>query len=372
LPRLVFLEAAEPVTRVSRSSMTATTLDSSEQKSYLPLCTITVATCLMSVQFLFIKKLTIDHVPFFQVMSLRGAVQAVACVSILVVHLRQPLRKAFGESCQERAALFGLALVSFGGVSCAFASLALLNLAQMQVLQSTSPVMTALLAWMVIGERWHWNEFLSAGTTILGVIFVAMPGLLTAHAMSTGHQNSWRHDVGVLLVLCTSACTAGMFIFIRLLGTRLKVHFVAVTMFNGMVVSVLSFVASFVFGFFTGEYPFWLSLDDWCLALGVSFLSVVSQLCMIWGTQRVKSALGSVVGEGVGPVSSFILQIVFLPDEPIAITTLVGFSIIFVGLVVAVYGKWQREQQEQNILPTDVTMPATYTKLLCTHQDATV
>merc|ERR1712136_421031 len=196
-------------------------------------CAIVVSTCLMSVQFLLIKKLTINHVPFFQVMSLRGAVQAVVCLPIVTVHLRRPLRTVFGESCQERAALFGLALVSFGGVSCAFASLALLNLAQMQVLQSTSPVMTAGLAWVIIGERWHWNEFLSASTTILGVIFVAMPGLVTADAVSTNHQNSWRHDVGVLLTLCTSACTAGMFIFIRLLGTRLKVHFVAVTMLMG-------------------------------------------------------------------------------------------------------------------------------------------
>merc|ERR1712136_728042 len=121
-------------------------------------CAIVVSTCLMSVQFLLIKKLTINHVPFFQVMSLRGAVQAVVCLPIVIVHLRRPLRTVFGESCQERAALFGLALVSFGGLSCAFASLALLNLAQMQVLQSTSPVMTALLAWMVVRERGHHNS----------------------------------------------------------------------------------------------------------------------------------------------------------------------------------------------------------------------
>jgi len=369
LPRLVFLEAATLMTRVSqRSSMTAKTLESPQPKSYLPLCAIVVATCLMSVQFLLIKKLTIDHVPFFQVMSLRGAVQAVVCLPIVIVHLRRPLRTVFGESCQERAALFGLALVSFGGLSCAFASLALLNLAQMQVLQSTSPVMTALLAWMVVGERWHWNEFLSAGTTILGVIFVAMPGLLTAHAVSTGQGISWRHDVGVLLTLCTSGYTAIMYIFIKLLGTRLKVHFVAVTMFNGMVVSVLSFVASYVFGFFTGEYPFWLSLDDWCLAVVVSFLSVASQLCMIWGMQREKSALGSVVGQGVGPNSAFILQLFFLPNEPIADSTLAGFCILFLGLVVAVFGKWQRERQEQKNLPLTepgVTVATAYQKMQC-------
>uniref|UniRef100_A0A7S1AM05 EamA domain-containing protein n=1 Tax=Noctiluca scintillans TaxID=2966 RepID=A0A7S1AM05_NOCSC len=327
------------------------TTHSPEHTSFLPVCVIAVATCSLSVQFLLIKKLTLDNVPFFQVISLRGAVQAVACVPSFI-YLRRPLRTVFGESFQETAWLGGLGLLSFGGVSSAFAALSLLDLAQMQVLQSTAPVMTALFAWVLVGERWHWNEFTSAGTTIMGVIFVAMPGLLSVHAASTGQGHSWRHDVGVLLTLTNSACTAGMYAFIRVLGTRMKVHFVGVTMFNGLVNSVLGFAASFLFGFFTEDYPLWLSFDDWCLALGVCFLSIFSQLCIIWGMQREKSALGSVVVQCLGPVFAFVLQIVFLPNEPIAGSTLAGFGIIFVGLVIAVYGKWYRERQEQKILPT--------------------
>ena len=41
--------------------------------------------------------------------------------------------------------------------------------------------------------------------------------------------------------------------------------------------------------------------------------------------QREKSALGSVVLVGLGPVFAFILQIVFLPGEPIAASHTGGF-----------------------------------------------
>mmetsp|Transcript_58185 Transcript_58185/g.154951 ORF Transcript_58185/g.154951 Transcript_58185/m.154951 type:complete len:86 (-) Transcript_58185:318-575(-) len=68
--------------------------------------------------------------------------------------------------------------------------------------------------------------------------------------------------------------------------------------------------------------------------------------------QREKSALSSVVVQGLGPVYAFVLQIVFLPTESVAPSTLVGFGMILVGLAVAVVGKWHRERHEQKVLPT--------------------
>jgi len=319
--------------------------------SFLPLCVLVCATACLSVQFLFTKKLTLYGVQMFQIIAVRGAVQTAGCIASFV-YIRRPFRTCFGESRQETTWLCGCAIMSFSGTAFAFAALSFINLGEMQVLLSTNPVMAALCAWLVVGEQWHWNEFTSASTTILGVFFVVMPSLLSGHASSSGHWHSWTHYAGVLLTVSSSASAAAMFTCMRILGTRVKVHVLVVMLINGLAQLVLGLVSSVGFGFLTGDYPVWFSRDDLFLAVGVGCLSIASQGLTIWGMQREKSALGSVVFQGLGPVFAFILQIVFLPGEPIAASTLAGFAIILVGLVVAVYGKWQRERREQKILPT--------------------
>merc|ERR1719383_1564808 len=139
----------------------------------------------------------------------------------------------------------------------------------MQVLLSTNPVMAALCAWLVVGEQWHWNEFTSASTTILGVFFVVMPSLLSGHASSSGHWHSWTHYAGVLLTVSSSASAAAMFTCMRILGTRVKVHVLVVMLINGLAQLVLGLVSSVGFGFLTGDYPVWFSRDDLFLAAGV-------------------------------------------------------------------------------------------------------
>ena len=129
--------------------------------------------------------------------------------------------------------------MSFGGTAFAFAALSFINLGEMQVLQSTNPVMTALFAWLVVGEQWHWNEFTSASTTILGVFFVVMPSLLSGHASSSGHWHSWKHYAGVLCTLSSSTSGAASFTCMRILGTRVKVHVLVVTLMNGLAQLVL-------------------------------------------------------------------------------------------------------------------------------------
>ena len=319
-------------------------------KSFLPLCVLVFATAILSVQFLLTKKLTLWGVQVFQIIAVRGAVQATGCLSGLV-YLGRPLRTCFGESRQEAAWLSGSAFLGFSGTTCAFAALAFLNLGEMQVLQSITPVIAALFAWVVVGEQWRWNEFTSAGTTILGVLVVVMPEL-TGDADLSGRWSSWAHHAGVLLTVASCACAAAMYSCMRILGTRVKVHFLVVTLMSGVAQLVLGLVFCLGSCMVTGEYPVWFSRDDWLLAVAVGCLSISSQGCTIWGLQREKSALGSVVLQGLGPICAFILQIVFLPSEPIAASTLVGFAIIFTGLVVAVYGKWHREQRARKIFST--------------------
>eukprot|EP00450_Noctiluca_scintillans_P001104 CAMPEP_0194497566 /NCGR_PEP_ID=MMETSP0253-20130528/14463_1 /TAXON_ID=2966 /ORGANISM="Noctiluca scintillans" /LENGTH=130 /DNA_ID=CAMNT_0039339075 /DNA_START=149 /DNA_END=537 /DNA_ORIENTATION=- len=129
--------------------------------------------------------------------------------------------------------------MSFCGTSFAFAALTFINLAEMQVLLTTNPVMTAFFAWLVIGEQWHWNEFTSASTTILGVFFVVMPSLLSGHAHLSGQWHSWRHYAGALCSLSSSASGAATFTCMRILGTSVKVHFLLVTLMNGLAQLVL-------------------------------------------------------------------------------------------------------------------------------------
>jgi len=319
--------------------------------SFMPLCMCALSAGSVSVQFLLTKKLTLHSVPIFQIVVLRGAVQVFGCL-VSLVYTGRPLHSWLGETCQETSWLCGRALIGFCGISFAFAAISMLNLGEMQILETTTPIFAAAFAWLLLGERWYWNEFTGAGTTVLGVLFVALPGLWFGHATFSGHWHSWRHDVGVLVALTSSASAAGVFVFVRILGTRVKVHFLVVMLFHGVGQAVLGSIASFVLGFLTGDYPVWFSRQDWLFALGVGWLGFVGQCLMTWGLQREKSALSSVVIQGLGPVYALVLQIVFLPTESVAPSTLVGFGMILAGLAVAVVGKWHRERHEQKVLPT--------------------
>ncbi|CAE8621746.1 unnamed protein product [Polarella glacialis] len=209
-------------------------------------------------------------------------------------------------------------------------------LAKLQVVSQTVPMFAAVYAWIFLGERWHLSEFFSALAAIAGVVFIVRPApfFLQEAASTAGGDRA----LGVAFGLLSAVSSGGAYVIIRLLGTRVKVHWAIVLLYQalgqmffgplGMLIAQQRYVA--------------LDKLQVALCLLCGLLGFWSQAAMTWGMQREKSATASLARQGLAPVSALILQLVFLPGDAVLWTTFAGFGCIITGLAVAVVAKTRR------------------------------
>lgn len=169
-----------------------------------------------------VRWLTVQGIGTFQVLIIRGCCQAgrvqlplkafKSCAEALGsggVLLGSPCSGWLGSSRLERVALLGRAVVGYGGVcglaprgsvawhrGFGFLAIALMPLADSQILGQTAPIFSAAFARLFLKdstsrgpgamrqEEWHCSEFLSALAAVVGVAFISdshtPPGFLRA------------------------------------------------------------------------------------------------------------------------------------------------------------------------------------------------
>jgi len=242
-----------------------------------------------------------------------------------------------------------------------FLSISVLPLPDAAVLAQTAPFFAALYARIFLKEPWHMSEFLAALSGIAGVVFIARPAsLFEAHAVTTTTSSGIvNRSLGVVYGMISAAGAGGAYVTVRLLGTKVKVYWAVVMLYQALGQALYSIPVILV----TGVVFASLKPHQIALALGTGFLGFWSQVAMTKGMQREKSAIASVVRQGLAPIFSFLWQALFLPGDPMEWTAAVGFTIVLIGLVVAVLGKARRDaspvQEGKDAAPTskDPTSP---------------
>jgi len=306
---------------------------------WLPLTMIGLSAISFSLQALCAKKLTLAGVPTFQVIIVRGIFQILGCCATLTA-IRRPVRTWLGESRLEVKLLCWRGLIGFGGISFGFLAISRLPLCESQVIGQIVPVFAATYAWFLLGERWYLSEFVSAVAAIVGVAFIVRPG---DSGIAAGGSDAMTHLAGVLCGLCSAACAGAAYVFVRLLGTAVKVHWSLALLYQALGQSILGAVALFA----AGQQLVAFSHRTLVTALSCGVLGFSGQAAMTWGMQREKSALAAVVRQALTPFCAFLLQVLFLPSEEISASTILGFLVILSGLTVAVIGKIRRESAAQ-------------------------
>lgn len=128
-------------------------------------------------------KLASKHLPSSHTVLARGAVTLVLSFGVLLAKRPRPtLRAMFGRD-KPRLVLRGFA--GFIALNCFYYAIKNMPLADATVIQYSSPVFTALLAALVLGERMRRVEGVLMAVSFVGVILVAQPSFLFAHASST-------------------------------------------------------------------------------------------------------------------------------------------------------------------------------------------
>src|SRR4051794_9889200 len=110
----------------------------------------------------------------------------------------------------RRGGLVFRGLLGFSGLAFYYLSLVRLPLAEATTLQNLVPVITALLAWRMLGERVGWSGAFALLCGIGGVLLVARP-----FGASVGASGAGGNGVGVACALAAAAASATAYVTVR-------------------------------------------------------------------------------------------------------------------------------------------------------------
>lgn len=250
-----------------------------------------LAALFFSVMSLLVK-LVGQRIPSQEVVLFRAVVTLVISAALL--------RRAGISFVGHRKGLLVLrGLLGFGGLSCFFYALVHLPLAEATVIQYTNPVLTALLAAVILREGLAGRELLALGISLLGVVVVARPAALFGGAAAP------YAPFAVAVAFGGALFSAAAYTTVRKLGET--EHPLVVVLYFPLVAAPAALPT---------VIPVWVwpSPFEWVLLLGVGVATQFAQVFMTRGLQLERA------GRATGVTY---LQIVFA-----------------VGWGILVFGEW--------------------------------
>eukprot|EP00241_Pyramimonas_parkeae_P012955 CAMPEP_0114226060 /NCGR_PEP_ID=MMETSP0058-20121206/1028_1 /TAXON_ID=36894 /ORGANISM="Pyramimonas parkeae, CCMP726" /LENGTH=270 /DNA_ID=CAMNT_0001336755 /DNA_START=319 /DNA_END=1131 /DNA_ORIENTATION=+ len=120
---------------------------------------------------------------------------------------------------KNRGILLGRACVGFVAMSCFFFSISELPLKDATVINFTSPMFTAVFAWIFLGEPFGIQEVAATAFSFLGVLMVAQPPFLF-HRLGSGSDPGLesRRAAAVLIGCVGAACAGAAYTLVRAAG----------------------------------------------------------------------------------------------------------------------------------------------------------
>jgi drug/metabolite transporter (DMT)-like permease len=224
--------------------------------------------------------------------------------------------------------LFGL-----GGVSCFFWALTALPLADATVLHYTNPVITALLAALVLGESLGRAEIGGALLSLAGVVLIAQPSFLFGAVGAAGLELAY---VGVALGgAFFSSCA-----YVTVRKLRATEDPMVIVFYYPLIATLGSIPLT------TTTDPAWPTLWQWgVLALGVAGTGTVAQVLLTRGLHAQRAGRAMAVSY---------LQIVFAAvwgalffDEVPDLLSIAGAALVIGGTVLVAQAESSAESQEE-------------------------
>lgn len=171
------------------------------------------------------------------------------------------------------------ALLGFVALSCYFYSIIHLPLADATVIYFTNPVITALVAAVVLREHMGWQEIALVSLSLLGVLAVARPSFLFGSARALD-------ATAVALGLVSAFFAAGAYVTIR--GIRRDPPVLVVFYFAATTVLLC---VPIVWGGWVD-----MTLRDVLLLIGIGVATHVGQVAITWAFRLERAGAVSAVG----------------------------------------------------------------------------
>ncbi len=221
---------------------------------------------------------------------------------------------------QRRGLLLLRGLFGFLGLSCVFAAVTRMPLAEATVLQYTHPTFTAILAWAALGERASSRVLVASGVSLIGVLLVAQPAWLQSALQLSSARATDLAPTAVALGLAGAFFSACAYVTVRRLSAT--EHPLVIVLYFPLVTVPATLPTVF-------RDLVWPTPIEWAGLLGVG---VAAQLGQVWLTRGL-----SLLPASRGTALSYV-QVVFAATigvlffaEPIHAWTVAGAALVIGG-----------------------------------------
>ncbi|MEM8872024.1 MAG: DMT family transporter [Pseudomonadota bacterium] len=251
--------------------------------------------------------------------------------SLLGVPIVLAVAYAAGTLGQIRTGLIRLHLIRnvfhFAGQNLWFYAVALIPLSQLFALEFTTPLWVALLAPVVLGERWRMIRLLAAGIGFLGILIVARPGTIDI-------------SPGVITAILAAFGFAG-----AILTTKILSRTESVTSILFWLVAMQS-----VFGILTAGYDGDVAAPT---AATAPFLAIVG-MCGLFSHWCITNALSLAPASIVSPMEFLRLPLVavvgyFLYAEPLDWPVFAGAALVLGANLMNIFAEQRSAPTRQKV-----------------------
>jgi drug/metabolite transporter (DMT)-like permease len=211
----------------------------------------------------------------------------------------------------QRGRLVFRGMLGFSALSCYYVSLAALPLADATVLQNTTPLVTALLAWWLLGERVGWAAAFAIACGIGGVLLVVHPGFAAGAA-----------PAGVAIALAGATLSATAYVTVRQL-VRTE-HPLVIVFYFPLIATPLALP-------WAAAQAVWPSPLDWLLLAGIGVATQLGQVLLTMALAIEHAGRATALGY-LQVCFAMVWQLVVFGQAPAA-GTIAGAALIIAGTV---------------------------------------
>lgn len=283
-----------------------------------------------SIQALLVRWLTEKDIGIFQLLLLRGSCEALGCCLCL---RGKPLETWLGTTPLEWKVLFVRALLAYSVLCFSFTSIALMPLADSQILQQLVPIFSAAFAWTLLQEHWHYSDFIFALPALLGVCFITRPDLWNVSLSAS------RQVFGIFWGLLAAVLAGGADVFVFQLIGAVKVDWASMLLAQALGQIMISPFALAV----SGQQLRLFTRRQLGLSIAIGLSGFAAHVAMAKGEQKGKPVTAKLVRQSLCPIFALLWQGLFFADV-LTWTSFAGFIALWLA-VVTVVAKACRETQ---------------------------
>ena len=235
-------------------------------------------------------------------------VRAVITLAISYVLVKRAGLSPWGH---QRGKLVVRGLLGFGALGCYYLSLAHLPLADATTLHFTQPLVTALLAWWILGERVGWAAAFAIACGLGGVLLVVHPGV----PLGTGAD-----PFGVSVALTAATLSSIAYVTVRQLSKT--EHPLVIVFYFPLVAAPLALpwaISDWV----------WPSAIDWLILAGIAVTTQLGQVFLTMGLAIERAGRATSVGY-IQICFAVMWQWTIFGQQP-ALGTVLGAALVIAG-----------------------------------------